>query len=71
MTELLRKQSNNKFANIKEEAELSLKKLGDINENSIEEMNKFVKNYGKKNGNCHRNRSANAKRFRNQNGEKA
>ena len=47
MTELLRKQSNNKFANIKEEAELSLKKLSDINENSIEEMNKFVKNYNK------------------------
>ena len=47
VTELLRKQSNNKFANIKEEAELSLKKLGDINENSIEEMNKFVNNYNK------------------------
>ena len=45
VTELLRKQSNNKFDNIKEEVDLSLKKLSDINENSIEEMNKFVKNY--------------------------
>jgi len=45
VTESLRKHNNNKFANIKEEAELSLKRLSDINENSFEEMNKFVKNY--------------------------
>jgi len=45
VTKFLREHENNKFDNIKYETEMSLSRLKNINENTSEEMNNFVKNY--------------------------